>query len=603
MNTPSHLSRYLVTTSQMRHLEQATVEDGASWNSLMERAGTGVAREILRLPGASRKQRVLVLVGPGNNGGDGLVAARHLHDAGLRVSLYVWGREYQEQDANWYHCRQRRLPETLATEDRGCRLLRNLLTDTDVVIDSLLGMGISRTVAGKPATMVETVNTSRQSLPSLSVVAVDIPTGIHSDSGAVMGVAVRADVTVATGLVKRGVMLYPGKDHAGRIAVVDIGIPPTYLETIMSETINDEPMRKLLPARPADAHKGTFGKVLVVAGSLHYPGAAALATGGAGRVGAGVVTLAAARSMMTLTGRGPEVTLLPLPEADVGTPGLEAAQELLTHLASYQAMLIGPGLGKEKATRLFLQTLLGIASSETQPSVGFLPLVVGSGKQHTEPPSAGASRSAGGKKGSAGFRPTRADTESADEAASQEQGAGQDGEQAADTTHVLPPTVLDADALNILSEMEAWSTHLPAERCILTPHPGEMKRLLKTERLDADPVQVATDAAGHWKQVVVLKGATTVVAAPDGRSAVHTGGNPALATAGTGDVLAGAIAGLLAQGMALFDAAVLGVFLHAAAGALVREELGEAGTLASDVLARLPRAIKNLREGGAGTKV
>ncbi|NJN65266.1 MAG: NAD(P)H-hydrate dehydratase [Chloroflexaceae bacterium] len=206
-----------------------------------------------------------------------------------------------------------------------------------------------------------------------------------------------------------------------------------------------------------------------------------------------------------------------------------------------------------------------------------------------------------GKKGAAGFRPNRTgtDAESTGESPSQGQEAGAEAAQDGSGfgSGSLPPTVLDADALNILSEIEAWATHLPAERFVLTPHPGEMKRLLGTGHLEPDVVEVATDAAVRWKQVVVLKGATTVVAAPDGRSVVHAGGNPSLATAGTGDVLAGAIAGLLAQGLSLFDAAVLGVFLHAAAGAMVRDELGEAGTLASDVLARLPRAIKNLREG------
>ncbi|NJN65267.1 MAG: NAD(P)H-hydrate epimerase [Chloroflexaceae bacterium] len=392
MNEAHRLSTCLVTTSQMRHLEQAAVDAGASWSGLMERAGTGVAREVLRLPGASRKWRVLALIGPGNNGGDGLVAARHLHDAGFCVSLYVWGREYREQDQNWHYCRQRRLAETQATEDRGCRRLRSLLAETDLVIDALLGMGISRVVAGKLATIVETVNASRNQESPISVVAVDVPTGVHSDTGVVMGVAVRADVTVATGLAKRGVMLYPGKHCTGRVTVVDIGIPPAYLETTMSEIMNDERVRGLLPARPADAHKGTFGKVLVVAGSLHYPGAAALATGGAGRVGAGLVTLAAARSIMVLTGRGPEVTLLPLPEADVGTPGLEAAKEVLNQFVNYQALLIGPGLGKEKGTRLFLQALLGMNLSDSQPPVGFHPVVAGGqdGETHrTEAPPSG----------------------------------------------------------------------------------------------------------------------------------------------------------------------------------------------------------------------
>ena len=155
--------------------------------------------------------------------------------------------------------------------------------------------------------------------------------------------------------------------------------------------------------------------------------------------------------------------------------------------------------------------------------------------------------------------------------------------------------VLDADALTLLSQIEGWWERLPRGRCVLTPHPGEMKRLLKVEELDEDRAKVAEEAATRWGQIVVLKGATTVIAEPGGRSALNDGGNAALATAGTGDVLAGAIAGLLAQGLTPFEAAALGVFLHSAAGRLVRSELGDAGALASDLLSRLPLAIKGLK--------
>jgi NAD(P)H-hydrate epimerase len=331
------------------------------------------------------------------------------------------------------------------------------------------------------------------------------------------------------------------------LALADIGIPQRDLETIMSEIITAEQARALLPARPEHAHKGTFGKVMVVAGSLNYPGAAALATTGAGRVGAGLVTLATARSVLLTSGRGPEVTLLPLPEAELGTLGLSAAEELLKNLDGYQALLVGPGLGREEPTSRFIQRLCGMEQSRKRPRVGF--------RIHED----------------------QSETTSGQDEPSQ-----------------LPPTVIDADGLNLLSDLDDWPERLNREHFILTPHPGEMKRLLQVEKLADDLIEVATDAAVRWNQVVVLKSATTVVAAPDGRSVVSTAGNPALATAGTGDVLAGAIAGLLAQGLQLFDAAVLGVYLHAEAGALVREEFGDMGALASDLFTRLPRVIKGL---------
>lgn len=594
---------YLVTTEHMRRLEQSAVDAGATWAGLMEQAGKGVAQEVLRRLAGLQSPHVLVLVGPGNNGGDGLVAARYMHDTRVPVALYIWKRDGLEQDANWQRCRKRAIAETLAADDNDLRRLHELVEQSDVVVDALLGMGGSRPVMGQLARIVQLVNrlqvqaveTARKASMQASavgepgagraarraflVLSVDVPTGIHSDTGAVLGVALRAGVTVATGLAKRGLMLYPGRNYVGRVRVADIGLPPESLEGMMSETLTIEQARKLLPARPADSHKGTFGKVLVVAGSLSYPGAAALATAGAGRVGAGLVTLAAARSILNLVGRSAEVTLIPLPESDVGTPGVRSAEELLKHTADYDALVVGPGLGKEKPTGLFLRQLLGLRLTAEQARVGFRT----SESEGDEHPTAGKPH---GKRPPPGFR---VGPDADEQTATGDEEAGEPG--------VVPPTVLDADALNLLAEVEAWWEHLPEGRFVLTPHPGEMRRLLDVEELEDDRVQVATDAATRWNQVVVLKGSTTVIAAPDGRSVVHAVGNAALATAGTGDVLAGAIGGFLAQKLDIFDAAVLGVYVHALAGELVRGEVGDAGALAGDVLPRLPRAIKQLKEG------
>jgi NAD(P)H-hydrate repair Nnr-like enzyme with NAD(P)H-hydrate dehydratase domain len=316
----------------------------------------------------------------------------------------------------------------------------------------------------------------------------------------------------------------------------------------MSETLTSDYARRLLPARPADSHKGSFGKALVIAGSLHYPGAAALACGAAARVGAGLVTLGAGRTVLAAASRMPEITLMPLPEGDWGAVGPAAIEELVKGLEGYAALLVGPGLGAGDATTEFVRRLFGLDAQKARARVGFL-----------------AAPGAEPAPGEAKLPP-------------------------------LPPAVLDADALNILATIDAWWERLPRGRLVLTPHPGEMRRLFKDEEPPGDAEQAATTAAARWGQVVVLKGATTVVAAPDGRALKHEQGNPALATAGTGDVLAGAIAGLLAQGLQPFDAAALGVYLHGAAGARVRDELGDAGALASDLLPELPRAIKALRK-------
>jgi len=317
----------------------------------------------------------------------------------------------------------------------------------------------------------------------------------------------------------------------------------------MPEFITREQAQALLPLRPAMAHKGTFGKLLVVAGSLNYPGAAALTTASACRVGAGLVTLATARNIISLAWQSAEVTLLPLPEATLGSLGPVSLPELNEHVGNYQALLIGPGLGRNNTLDTFINYFLGLKPLPLKMRVGF----------HL---------------GSVG---EWAEAENFPEPVT------------------LPPTVLDADALNALAKSEDWFTYLPANHFILTPHHGEMKRLLDLDELDSDLHDVATTAAQRWEQVVVLKGATTIIAAPNGESVIHAADNPALATAGTGDVLAGVIAGLVAQGLELFAASVLGVYLHSAAGALVREELGEMGTVASDLLPRLPLAIKNLR--------
>lgn len=534
----------LVTTAQMRALEGAAVAAGATWEGLMEQAGWGVAQEALSLLGAPAGRAVLVLVGPGNNGGDGLVVARHLHDAGARVTIYLFGRRGPEGDPNWQRCRARDIAECPAADDEGHAELRALLAGADLAIDALLGAGAARPVAGELAAIVAAVN---ESAPRPPVLAVDLPTGVDPDSGAARGAAIRADLTVATGLLKRGLLMHPGRALAGRLALAEIGIPSIDLEAIMSETLTADYARRLLPARPADAHKGSFGKVMVVAGSLHYPGAAYLACAGAARVGAGLVTLAGGRALLGVAGRLPEVTLLPVPEGDWGAVGPAAVEELGKALEGYAALVLGPGVGKGDATKEFVQRLFGLDTPRARSRVGFLIGAIG------------------------GEAP------------------------AAPQLPQLPRAVLDADGLNLLAELEDWAERLPKGQFVLTPHPGEMRRLLKAEELPGDPVTAAADAARAWGQVVVLKGATTVVASPEGATLVHDGANPALATAGTGDVLAGAIGGLLAQGLSPFDAAALGVYLHAAAGARVRDELGDAGTLAGDLLPELPRAIRALK--------
>lgn len=539
------VSPFVVTAAQMRAAEEAAVAAGSDWAVLMERAGIGVAEAALAHCAPWAGRTVLALVGPGNNGGDALVAARHLADAGAQVTLYCWRRN--RVDDNLLACRARGIREVHAADDADGTLLRAMLAEATLVVDGLLGTG-ARPPADDLAAIIAAVNAARAQRADLRVVAIDLPSGVAADDGQVATVAIRADLTVATGLLKRGLLLWPGRGYAGTIVVAPIGLGSLDEAVTMSELLTATQARSFLPARPADAHKGVFGKVLVLAGSINYPGAAALACAGAQRSGAGLVTLATGRNVLALVKVPPEVTLLPVAEGDWGAIGPAAVDELADDLPRYQALLIGPGLGQAEMTRQLVLRLFGLDQVRSRARVGFV--AVGEAIAHLP-----------------------------------------------QKTVELPPTVIDADGLNLLASASGWFERLSPERCVLTPHPGEMRRLLGVTELTPDTVAVAAEAAQRWRQTVVLKGATTVIAAPDGHTLIHDGPNPALATAGSGDVLAGLIAGLMAQGCAPFAAAALGVYLHGAAGAKARAAMGDAGVVAGDLLPLVPQAIRELRAG------
>ncbi|MBM2831490.1 MAG: NAD(P)H-hydrate epimerase [Dehalococcoidia bacterium] len=526
----------IVTTEEMRLLEKRCAEGGLTWEVLMEKAGLGVAQVVKELlseapipPG-----RILVLVGPGNNGGDGLVAARHLHDRGFQVSLY--GGNKKPKGRNLELVMERALPFFSASEDEGGVVLQREIASADVVIDALFGTGMSRPVENPYRGILEMLRRvkSRLRLDSRPlVVAVDMPSGLNGDTGEVDDVAPYADVTVTLGCPKFGLFAFPGADRVGRLVTVDIGIPSSLTDPLSADLLTDGWVREALPARPKDAHKGTFGRLLVVAGSVSYVGAACLACSGALRVGGGLVTLAAARSLHPIVAaRLIEATHLPLPEAEPGVIGATAAEVLGKALPEYEALLLGCGLGQHPATAEFVK--LALLESHSNQRI---------------------------------------------------------------------PLVLDADGLNLVSRTYEWWRKL-AEKVIVTPHPGEMARLtgMPVSEIQRNRVETARQKAQEWKKTIVLKGAYTVVAGADGRVALSPFANPGLASAGTGDVLAGCIAGLLAQGLAPFEAAACGVYIHGKAGEKVREELGDMGMTAGDLTGQLPLAIKGLRGTDSGRR-
>lgn len=554
----------IVSATEMRNLEAAAVAAGTTtWRGLMERAARGVADVALEMLGAAPAP-VLVLVGPGNNGGDALVVATHLHAAGHAVTLHIWKRTPTAHDWPWQQAVRQRLPMVMAERDRGQHALRALVADARLVVDGWLGSGVDRPLPPDLAALVAVVNARRAAL----VLAIDLPTGINADTGAAAGAAVCADVTVATGLWKRGHFQGAAQRAVGRLMLTTLDLEQG-LDTIMADKLSTQAMRALLPARPADANKGTFGKVMVVGGSGQYPGAVFLAASGALRSGVGLVRVAVGRSIIgPLAASLHETPFLPLPEEDWGVLGPAAAQEVREHLAGYGALIIGPGLGSEEETHTFVRRLLGLETAKPH-GVGFIKTLPNAAQRNNT--------------NSVGFI----------RIASTAAAAPPSGEP------TLPALLLDADALNILAATDDWHTHLAPGTVVLTPHPGEMARLLKLEgaaQINEDRVSHAQTAAAQWQQIVVLKGANTVIAHPDGRVAVGPEGNAALAVAGTGDVLSGLIGGLLAQGMEPWPAAQLGVWLHAAAGGKVRDELGDTGVTAGDLIARLPLVFRELRD-------
>jgi hydroxyethylthiazole kinase-like uncharacterized protein yjeF len=515
----------VVTAQQMRDIDRKAAAAGLTTEILMENAGRAVAEETKKIVGSVAGKRILVIVGPGNNGGDGLVAGRHLADSGAEVNIYLCFKR-QESDKNLLATQRRGLISGQVDEDSDFTRFNSLLVSSEVVIDSVFGTGKSRALEGVYKEVMTRVIAAKDKAPELLVIAVDIPSGLDADSGAVDPSCPYADATITLGYPKPGLYNFPGAERAGRVIIADIGLPPSIGDDIPTELIKEDWVKSILPPRDPGANKGSFGKVLVVAGSINYIGAAYLACMGAARVGAGLVTLSTASSLQpVLATKMTETTYVPLPQAETGIIASKAASVVKKLLPGYQVLLLGCGLGQKASVCQFVKSLL-----------------LGPGK----------------------------------------------GE--------LPAMVLDADALNILAGVPDWWQKLNQD-VILTPHPGEMARLAGVEvsQVQSWRLDIVRKMAAEWQKVVILKGAYTIVAASDGRARISESANPGLASAGTGDVLSGVIAGLLAQGLPPFDAAACGVFLHAQAGEMVKLELGDAGMLASDLLPVLPRVITRIK--------
>ena len=397
-------------------------------------------------------------------------------------------------------------------------VLAPLLQTSDLLVDAIFGTGLNAPVKGISAAAITLMNASGR-----PIVAIDLPSGLDGDRGSVLGTAITAALTVTLARPKRGLYLGVGPNHAGVVRVADIGIPADLIVAakIPVTLLEAADIRPLLPARPRTAHKGTFGHAGIIAGSAGKTGAAAMAAMAALRIGTGLVTVAAPRSVSdVLEAKLLEAMICPVPETEARMLSKQALEPLLAFAADKTALAIGPGIGMHPETQALVHNLLVEAKR---------------------------------------------------------------------------PMVLDADGLNAVAG-HADMLGRASGPLILTPHPGEMARLLGTTSAEVqrDRLGAASRLAREQNVCVVLKGAGTIVAAPDGRLAVNATGNPGMATAGTGDVLTGIIAGLLAQGLPAWEAACAGVYLHGLAGDLAASEQGEEGLIAGDVIRAIPRAIQHV---------
>ncbi len=513
---------------EMNAIDRISIEKfGIPGIVLMENAALKVADEACRMLGDVAGKSVLVIAGKGNNGGDAFAAARHLFQRKAQVMVFLSCNPDDiggDARINYTILQKLGIPVEVVADEADLQQLRHELAKCNLVIDGLFGTGFRGEVAGISASVIRAVNDS-----AARVLSIDIPSGVDGETGRASSACIKADTTVTFGLPKTGLLVHPGCEYAGRLLVADIGLPEAAVnEVAISRCLSEAgEIRALLPGRKTDSNKGSYGKVLIVAGSKGMTGAASLAATACLRSGAGLVYLAGPASLVpvfsTLVA---EAVVIPMEDGGKGVLSAECIEEIKKRIDSVDAVAVGPGLTVCNDTLRVVEEIIGTASV---------------------------------------------------------------------------PVVIDADGLNSISRDINMLKKLKAP-AVITPHPGEMARLTgKTiDEIQGDRINTAADFAAKWNVTVVLKGARTITAAPDGRVFINPTGNSGLATAGTGDVLAGIIAGLLAQGLETVDAARAGVYVHGLAGDIAAREKGEHGVIARDVAATVPCAIRSLLGGTAG---
>ncbi|MFZ5944425.1 MAG: NAD(P)H-hydrate dehydratase [Bacillota bacterium] len=510
---------FIVTGQEMARIDRLAVEHwGIPELVLMENAGIQVVEYLKKKFSPMKGKKVVIAAGKGNNGGDGLVIARHLSNLGADVKMFLLGtKEYKGAALVNYKIAQK-LPikwHTLDNEN-SLHLFKLSLHYTDIVIDALFGTGFKGEMSSTAAKAINIINES-----GCYILAVDIPSGINADNGQTAETCVHADTTVTFALPKLGLIVNPGCDFAGNLAIVDISIPNTLVDSLNINKIllTPDDVYNYIPKRSKDCHKGNFGHLLIVGGSQGMVGAVHLAAQGAFALGAGLVTGAVPRSIQSsLAGSFPELITMPLAETPQGSLGFLSGAEIASSLLGKTAVVLGPGLGRNSELLSLIKWLL---------------------------------------------------------------------------EQIEIPIVIDADGLNALAE-DLEILRVCKAPVILTPHPGEMARLLKTDtaHVQSDRIKSAVGLAETYKVWVVLKGVNTIIAAPDGKIYINTTGSPSLATAGTGDVLSGMIGALVGQCEDIDGAICTAVFLHGLAGELVTEERGSISSKAGDIVEAVPKILQ-----------
>jgi ADP-dependent NAD(P)H-hydrate dehydratase / NAD(P)H-hydrate epimerase len=511
----------IVTAAEMQAIDKRAIEGcGLPGMILMENAGRGAVDCLKRrFPDLSAK-RVVIFAGKGNNGGDGFVMARHLLNRGAEVSVLLLGKTQElKEDAKLNAGIAQNIGvEIHAVDADNFKSFDHRLRHSDLLIDAIFGTGLTKPASGFYAEVFEKINQLRK-----FVVCVDIPSGVDSDSGQLIGPHVEADLTLALALLKRSHVTFPSAGAMGDIEVVDIGIPQKAINAHPPavQMVEPDDVAAWLKKRPRDTHKGDFGHVLVIAGSRGKGGAAGLTALGALRSGCGLVTLGIPESCQKALEFHPlEVMTVSLPETENGTLALKARDLILEQVQGKSALAIGPGISTDPETVQLLR--------ETLPAVQI-------------------------------------------------------------------PIVLDADAVNCLA-LDGGLELLKNSEVVLTPHPKEMSRIsgLSTQEIQADRIATASRFAQSHSVHLVLKGARSVLAFADGSVFINPTGNPGMATAGSGDVLTGIIASLIAQRLDLRQAVIAGTYLHGLSGDIIAEKSAEASLIAGDLLNGLPESLKRV---------